>query len=147
MKAVQCLFTLLHHVAVAFGPEALKGIIYLSEMSCFFHPSPLHHAVNILSQRRQQLGLCSLRVFLPLVSFPVNEIRARLKEFGRTCLHKEFLKESEGRLQGEPSVPKLHCCNISHGGGESEKSRRWLVEMSGTSFTPLLETLTSYSVL
>lgn len=60
-------------------------------------------------------------------------------------MHKEFLRESEGSLQGETSMPKLHCCNISHG-GESEKSHRWLVEMSGTSFTPLLETLTSYSI-
>lgn len=57
-------------------------------------------------------------------------------------MHKEFLRESEGSLQDETSMPKLHCCNISHG----EKSHRWLVEMSGTSFTPLLETLTSYSI-
>lgn len=56
-------------------------------------------------------------------------------------MRKEFQRESEGNLQGERSMPKLHCCNISHG-GESEKSHRWLVEMSGTGFTPLLEALT-----
>lgn len=77
----------------------------------------------------------SLPVFLRLLSFCflVNEIRSCLKEFGRTSLHKEFLRESEGGLQSEWSVPKLHCCNISHG-EDSEKSHRWLVEMSGTGF-------------
>lgn len=79
-------------------------------------------------------------LILLLVSFPANVIRARLKEFGRTCLRKEFLRESEGSLQGRRSVPKLHCCSISHR-GESEKSHRWLVEMSGTVFTPLLGVL------
>lgn len=49
-------------------------------------------------------------------------------------MRKEFLRESEGTLEGERSVPKLHCCNISHG-GESEKSHRCLVEMSGMSLT------------
>lgn len=68
-------------------------------------------------------------LILLLVSFPANEIRAWLKEFGRTFLRKEFLRESEGSLQGRRSVPKLHCCSISHR-GESEKSHRWLVEMS-----------------
>ena len=61
--------------------------------------------------KRQQLRVCSLSFLLPLVSFPVNEIRARFKEFGRTCLHKEFLRESEGSLQSERSMPKLHCCS------------------------------------
>lgn len=79
-------------------------------------------------------------LILLLVSFPANEIRARLKEFGRTCLRKEFLRESEGSLQGRRSVPKLHCCSISHR-GEPEKSHRWLVEMSGTVFTPPLGVL------
>lgn len=69
--------------------------------------------------RRRQLRIRSVRLPL-LVSFPVNEIRACLKEFGRTCLRKEFLRESEGSLQGERSMPKLHCCNISHGGGIRE---------------------------
>lgn len=60
-------------------------------------------------------------------------------------MRKEFLRESEGTLQGERSVPKLHCCNTSHG-GESEKSHRWLVEMSGTSLTPALEALTQGTI-
>lgn len=79
-------------------------------------------------------------LILLLVSFPANEIKAWLKEFGRMCLRKEFLRESEGSLQGRHSVPKLHCCSISHR-GDPEKSHRWLVEMSGTVFTPLLGVL------
>lgn len=135
---------------VAFWPEAVQRVLPRSDVSFSTQRAftcTNHCVVNIFG--RQQLRLCSspflisfsFLFFSPLVSFPVNKIRACLKEFGRTCLYKEFLRESEGNLQGERSMPKLHCCYISHG-GKSERARRWLVEMSGTSFSTPLETFT-----
>lgn len=53
------------------------------------------------------------------VSPPANEIRARLEEFGEDV---HCVKNSEGVWR---SVPKLHCCGISH---KQTESHRWLVK-------------------
>lgn len=99
-------------------PQALKWI------------SPLKWCLLFNTEGSNKIQpLCFILLLLCL--FPVNEISACLKEFGRTCLYKEILRECEGSLRGERSMPKLHCCNVSHG-RESEESHRCLVEMSGT---------------
>lgn len=92
---------------------------------------------------------CKVKTFfysnsLSVASIPVNDIRVCFKEFWRRCLHKEFVRECEGSVEGKRSMPKLHCCNIRHG-SKSEKSHRWLVEMSASQ--PLLRTLTSWTFI
>lgn len=58
-------------------------------------------------------------------------------------MHEEFLKESEGSLQGERSVPELHCCSISSWGGGMPQVVSGCVrdKLLGTSYTIILLTL------